>query len=152
MSSRPLFSEALSLFQAGRPGEAEALLRKCLAAEPQRGEAMELLGGALQAQGRVPEALEWYDRAKAARPGAASLRHNRAQALGMLGRLEEALAELREAVRLDPQLHPAWTQLGSVLAAQGDLVEAERAYRRAIAIRPDHAGAHYNLALLFQQS
>ena len=146
------FQEAVAHFQAGRMAQAERLLRECLAADPRRGEAMELLGGALQAQGRVPEALEWYDRAKVARPAAASLRHNRAQALALLGRLDEALAELREAVRLQPQLQPAWTQLGSVLAARGEAAEAERAYRRAIALQPDHAGAHYNLALLLQET
>lgn len=146
------FQQAVAHFQAGRMAEAERLLRQCLAAEPRRGEALELLGGALQAQGRAPEALEWYDRAKAERPAAASLRHNRAQALAALGRLDEALAELAEAVRLKPDLHQAWTQMGSVRAARGEPAEAERAYRKALAIAPNHPGAHYNLALLLQES
>lgn len=146
------FQEAVAMFQAGRMPEAEAMLRQCLAVEPQRGEAMELMGGVLQAQGRIAEALEWYDRAKAARPTAPSLRHNRAQALAMLGRTDEALVELREAVRLQPSLHQAWTQMGAVLGARGEALEAERAYRRALSIKPDHPNIHYNLGLLFQES
>lgn len=148
--SEALFREALDHFQNGRMGEAESFLRVCIAAEPQRAEALELLGGALYAQGRMTEALEWYDRARPLRPGSPSLRHNRAQALVALGRAAEALAELEEAVRLKPDLHPAWNQMGAVLAAAGDAAGAERAYRRALALRPDHAETHYNLALLFQ--
>jgi tetratricopeptide (TPR) repeat protein len=147
---RALFQEALQNFQSGRVAEAEGLLRACVAADPARGEALELLGGAVSAQGRLAEALDWYDRAKRLRPESPSLRHNRAQALFALGRAPEALAELEEAVRLKPDMHPAWNQMGAVLAAAGDAPGAERAYRRAIGLRPDHAETHYNLALLFQ--
>lgn len=150
--SQALFQEALANFQSGRVAEAESLLRACIAADPQRAEAFELLGGAISAQGRAAEALEWYDRAKPMRPASPSLRHNRAQVLFALGRAPEALAELEEAVRLKPDMHPAWNQMGAVLAAAGDAAGAERAYRRALALRPDHAETHYNLALLFQGS
>lgn len=145
------FREALALFQAGRMTDAEERLRRCLEAQPGRAEAMELLGGALYAQGRVEEALRSYDAARALRPDSASLRHNRAQALAALGRAPEALSELREAVRLKPDLHQAWTQAGGLLAALGEPAEAERAYRRAISLKPDHPGAHYNLGLLFHE-
>jgi tetratricopeptide (TPR) repeat protein len=45
-----------------------------------------------------------------------------------------------------------WNLLGNVLAHSGDAAGAERAYRRAMALRPDDAGAVYNLALLFQNA
>ncbi|MEO7741391.1 MAG: tetratricopeptide repeat protein, partial [Usitatibacter sp.] len=149
---RSPFQEALDLFAAGQMARAEDVLRALAGGESTPPEALELLGGALSAQGRTAEALEWYDRAKAVRPSSPSLRHNRAQALAMLGRPREALAELEEAVRLKPDLHPAWNQMGGVLAALGEIAAAERAYRRALALKPDHAETHYNLGLLFQES
>ncbi|MGZ5078742.1 MAG: tetratricopeptide repeat protein [Usitatibacter sp.] len=147
-----MLPRALQLFQAGRMAEAETLLRQLVAAEPARVEALELLGAALSTQGRMQEALPWFDRARELRPTSASVRHNRAQALFALGRLEEARDELREAVALKPDLHPAWNLLGGVLAALRDSAGAESAYRRALALRPDHAETHYNLGLHFQEN
>jgi tetratricopeptide (TPR) repeat protein len=147
-----MLREALTLFQAGRMEQAEAILRQLVAAEPQRVEALELLGATLSTQGRMAEALPWFDRARELRPTSPSVRHNRAQALFALGRLEDARDELQEAVVLKPDLHPAWNLLGGVLAALRDAAGAERAYRRALALRPDHAETHYNLGLHFQES
>jgi tetratricopeptide (TPR) repeat protein len=149
-AARPALAEALALFQAGRMPEAERVARQCLAAEPQRPEAHELLGAALAAQGRAEEALAFFDRARELRPQSPSIRHNRAQALFAVGRLADARDDAQEATRLKPDLQAAWNLLGNVLAGLGDDSGAERAYRRAIALRPDHAETHYNLALLFQ--
>jgi len=129
--------------------DAENVLREVVSASA-RPEAIELLGGAVAAQGRVEEALELYDRAMASRAGSPSLRTNRARALMALGRLDEALQEALEAVRIKPDLHPAWNQLAGIHAARGEAAQAERAYRRALSLKPDHADTHYNLALLFQ--
>jgi tetratricopeptide (TPR) repeat protein/ADP-heptose:LPS heptosyltransferase len=147
-----MLPQALQHFQAGRMAEAEAILRKVVADEPQRVEALELLGAALSTQGRMDEALPWFDRALALRPTSPSVRHNRAQALFALGRPEEARDELQQAVALKPDLHPAWNLLGGVLAVLRDSAGAERAYRRALTLRPDHAETHYNLGLHFQEN
>ena len=147
-----MLRQALSLFEAGRMAEAEALLRRIVVAEPRSVEALELLGAALSAQGRFVEALPWFDAAKELRPTSPSIRHNRAQALFGLGRAAEARDDLAQAVESNPGLHPAWNLLGGVLAALGDTAGAERAYRRALLLRPDHAETHYNLGLLFQES
>ena len=103
---RDALQEALALYQAGRLAEAEARLRGIVFGEPQRGEALELLGATLSSRGRFGEALEWFDRARAAKPASASIRHNRARVLDLLGRPAEALDEARKAVELKPDLHP----------------------------------------------
>ena len=149
---RPMLGEAIAYFQQGRLAEAEAVARQCVATEPLRPEAHEVLGAALSAQGRAAEALPSFDRARELHPASASIRHNRAQALFNLRRFAEARDELQEAVRLKPELHPAWNLLGNTLAALGDAAGAERAYRRALALRPDHAETQYNLALFFQHA
>jgi tetratricopeptide (TPR) repeat protein len=142
------FEDAYAHLRAGRFAEAEALLRRMVAARPGHAEALEMLGVVIAQGGRPSEALEWLDRAIAQRPEAAGPRHNRAQALFALGRVAEARTELERAVETQPDLHAAWNLLGSVLAAQGD-ARAEQAYRRALTLKPDHPETHYNLGVLF---
>ncbi len=149
--SAAAFDQALVLFRAGRMAECETALGELLAAHPDAVEALELLGAARGAQGRPGEALAALDRARALRPASASIRHNRAQALFALRRLEEARAELEKLVRMHDEYQPSWNLLGSVLAALGAAPAAERAYRRAIALGPAQPQAQYNLGLLFQQ-
>jgi tetratricopeptide (TPR) repeat protein len=144
------FEEAFALFRAGRFAESEARLRAVVDAAPDRIEALELMGLALASQQRPGDALPWFERALALRPGSPGLRHNRAQALFALGRLDEARGEVERAVGERADFHAGWNLLGSVLAALGD-AGAERAYRRALALRPDHADTHYNFGVLLQQ-
>ena len=59
-----------------------------------------------------------------------------------LGRIEEALGDLRHLTSLDPQDADAHLGLGAQLQLIGRPEEAEAACRRALAIRPDYARAH----------
>ena len=136
--------------RAGRLAEAEAVLKRAVTSRPNP-EALEMLGIVLAQQGRAYEALDWFDRAIAARPEGPGARHNRAQALFALGRVSEARAALDELIAANPDLHASWNLLGSVLAAQGD-PSAEQAYRRALMLRPDHAETHYNLGVFFLEA
>ncbi len=64
------------------------------------------------------------------------------------GRIEEAIAEYREAVRLDPNYSPAHNNLANALAARpGGLSEAVEEYRAALALNPDSAESHNNLGM-----
>ncbi len=146
------FNQALGLFNAGRMAECESVLGRLLAEHPGAVEALELLGAARGAQGRPREALEALDRARALRPSSITIRHNRAQALFALGRLDDARTELDKLVRMHADYQPSWNLLGSVLAGLGDVPGAERAYRRAMAMAPEQPQAPYNLGLLFQQA
>jgi Flp pilus assembly protein TadD len=65
------------------------------------------------------------------------------------GRLEEAEAEDREAVRLKEDYAQAYTNLARDLGAQGRLEEAEVECRKAIRLRRDLPEAHSNLGNVF---
>ena len=56
-----------------------------------------------------------------------------------MGRLDQAAARYREALRLDPALVDAHTNLGTILRAQGDLMGAVRVYETAIRHAPEDA-------------
>ena len=58
------------------------------------------------------------------------------------GKLEEAIAEYRTAIRLKPDYADAHTNLGAALNDQGKFAEAIPELREAIRLKPDYAGAH----------
>ena len=71
--------------------------------------------------------------------------HNLGNALHSQGKLDEAIAEYRTAIRLKPDYAEAHNNLGAALGAQGKTEEAIAECRTAIRIKPDYAEAHNNL-------
>jgi tetratricopeptide (TPR) repeat protein len=72
----------------------------------------------------------------------------RGLALRRLGRLEEAISSFRASLALADRQPHTHNNLGSALLAAGNRIEAEKHYRRALALKPDYADAKYNLGLL----
>ena len=68
-----------------------------------------------------------------------------------MGKLEEAIAEYREALRLKPDYPEAHANLGNALKDQGKLDEAITECREALRLKPDYAEAHYNLGNALSQ-
>lgn len=104
------------------------------------------LGVVLHDQGDSAGAAECYRRAIALKPGYATAYDNLGVALQDLDDFEEAESCGRQAVELDPQNAAAWANLGVALG-QSDIGEEQRCMERAIAVEPDFAAAHWNLAL-----
>ncbi len=75
---------------------------------------------------------------------------NRGLALIREGRAQAALAELREAIRLDPCLPGARNNLGIALQVLGDTDAAEAEFRAAIQLAPDLYPARFNLGNLLR--
>jgi Flp pilus assembly protein TadD len=71
--------------------------------------------------------------------------NNLGMALAEQNRLDEAIAEFREVLRIDPLDADGHHNLGNVLARQGRLEQAVAQFHEALRIRPDHAKAHYDL-------
>jgi Flp pilus assembly protein TadD len=76
------------------------------------------------------------------------IRHNLGELQLRRGAVEEAIANLSEALRLEPRYAPAAVTLGVAYAAAGRPEEAIASYRRALALDPTQARAHNNLGAL----
>jgi len=63
-----------------------------------------------------------------------------------VGRIEDAIDHLREALRLNPEHAEAHNNLGSALQSTGRLSEAIAHFRRAVRIKPHDDRVHFNLA------
>ncbi len=74
--------------------------------------------------------------------------HNLAVVLNEQGRLDEAIAEYRTAIRLDPDNAKAYGNLAAILCSiKPDQVEGRAALREAIRLDPGDVNSHYNLAV-----
>jgi predicted Zn-dependent protease len=117
--------------------------------------ALLLLGGCATATPRstqeaAEEPTEQVARPKAANPQARAYHHFAvAQLLARGGTLPEAIAELREAIALDPNTPALWTQLAQWLARTNAPAEALNAARKAVELDPSNQDAYITLAGAF---
>ncbi|MFI5184848.1 MAG: tetratricopeptide repeat protein [Vicinamibacteria bacterium] len=81
-----------------------------------------------------------------------ALVHMRAAvSLERAGRLDEAAEQYTQILEARPESLRAWVNLGNLEAGRGRPQDAERAYRRALAVSPDDPDALNNLAWLLLQ-
>jgi tetratricopeptide (TPR) repeat protein len=89
---------------------------------------------------------------------AIAVTRNNYAAHNMLGRawflqrqVNEAIRELQEVVRLNPDFAEAYCNLGRAYVSQGQLDEAIAYYQKALDVRPDYVAAHNSLGSLLLQ-
>ena len=105
------------------------------------------LGLALQAQGKLSEAMNYYREAIRLKSDLAEAHNNLGVALREQDRSDESVASYREALRLKPDYAEAHSNLGLVLHDKGEFDEAMTCHRHALRSWPDLADAHVNLSL-----
>ena len=77
----------------------------------------------------------------------ADAHYNLGAALARRGQIDEAVAQYRSALKIEPDYAMAYNNLGLALADRGQVDEAIVQYRKALEIAPGCAKAHYNLGL-----
>ena len=92
-----------------------------------------------------------YQRAIELNPAFATARHWHGFCLGMLGRTDEALAEMRRAQELNPLSLIIRTHLGLILYLGRRYDEAIAQLRQTLEMEPDFAAAHYFLGWAHEQ-
>ena len=91
-----------------------------------------LLGVARRAAGDPAAALQALEPLLAAQPNWAAAHYETGITLSALDRRPDALAALRRAIALKPDLPDAWRQIGDLLVLQGDAQGADAAYAQHI--------------------
>ncbi len=79
-------------------------------------------------------------------PEKARPRYNLGVVIGHQGRVEEAIEQYREAIRIKPDHEKANNNLGNALVNLGKRDEAVDYFNKALRKNPDYADAHNNLA------
>jgi tetratricopeptide (TPR) repeat protein len=76
----------------------------------------------------------------------------RANALAGLNKVEDAVAEIEQAIRADPDRSESYASLGLMQLIRGDRVQAEAAFKKAIDTNPKSAQARLALANFYAMS
>ena len=108
------------------------------------------LGGALEAEGRLAEALGHYQRATQLAPEAVETHYNLGNALRQAGRLPEAAGAYERALELQPDFHHALVNLGILYLQANQAGRAEPLLERAVRLRPDLPEVHLQLGVLYR--
>ena len=128
---------ARALERAGQPREAEAMLVKQLGLGT-NGDTLEAVSGFYERQGRLGDAVALFTTELGKRPTDEVLRFALAVALERSGAWAKAVEEMKVLVQTNPQNAPALNFIAYTLADRGgDLDEAERYMKLALAVRPD---------------
>ncbi|MDH2326479.1 tetratricopeptide repeat protein [Cereibacter sp. SYSU M97828] len=143
-----------AMFAEDRGGDAIEVL-KLLASDHQDALTVQLaLGDALRREERYPEAIAAYDKVETLL-GTPERRHwpiffSRGMSHEQLDQWDEAEADLRQALALDPEQPHVLNYLGYSLVEQGrELPEALDMIERAVAARPDSGAIQDSLAWAF---
>jgi tetratricopeptide (TPR) repeat protein len=140
---------AAALDQAGRKDEAIQCLTETLRLDPNNAMAYDARGVLRIHQWKLEEALSDFTHEEQIRP-AAYAHYHRGAILKQLGRKDEALPELAEALRLGGML-PEFTvhaqmDLGVLLGEKGKYAEAAAQFSQALTIDPNFQPARKDLA------
>src|SRR5215469_9523510 len=131
------------LLDGARYAELESAAVEVLETHPHSALLWQLLGVARARQDKHP--LPALGMAVQCAPEDAAAHLNLGNALGRLGRFEEAAASYRRALKVDPEFAEAHSNLGELCLERGQAEEALRSCQQALRIRPYLAPAHQNL-------
>ena len=134
---------------AGQTAEALTHFRRVIELAPDSAEAHNDLGMALGSQQQLEEAATHFERAAELDPTFVEAHNNLAMTAQLRGRTDEAIARYRDILRI-ARNPVTYNDLGIILAQQDRQDEAITRFRQAIAMAPDQADAHGNLAMLLQ--
>lgn len=108
---------------------------------------------ALERLGKIPEALQGYQRAIELDPKITVAHLNRGAILARDPKqLAEGIASLQQAVRLNPNLAASYYHLGMALERSRNFQGAFDSYRKASLLAPDHYGNAMQLAHLLERA
>jgi tetratricopeptide (TPR) repeat protein len=161
LEAESIFTEALSInpenadlhvglisasLRGERYEEAEASARRAVQLLPNHGHLHHLLAEVLYSRGKLAAAEQSYRTAVYLAPNLADWRGSLALLLGRLGRLDEGLRIIDEAISQSPANPHLLAKKSYLLAENGDLTGARTAAETALSIAPQLAGLYGVLA------
>jgi tetratricopeptide (TPR) repeat protein len=143
---------AANLVLRGRPGDAEAELRRLMDDVPGVAEVHHGLARVLLQERKTDEALTELREALRLRPGFPDALSDLVQVLAATGRAGEALDACREAVERRPDEAQPHLLLGGLLERQGQTDEAARSYAAAVEAAPESVEARRAYGMFLERS
>ena len=136
----------IQLYQTGNMAGTEQRCRKMLEKYPDSYMLLNILGAAVQAQGRIEEAIQFFDQMLLLNPDFSEGYYNRGVAFSETGQRQAAVEDYARAVALNPNFYNAHLNLGLTLDRLGRCDEAIQSFDKAIALEPDNSHGYNNRA------
>jgi predicted Zn-dependent protease len=114
--------------------------------------ALNLLALVRAGQNRLEDAVQLIARALALLPGQPKMLFNYGKMLAVLGRDPEAVKALEAAAVALPDYAEAWNTLAQVQRRMGNLADAEKSFRKVLALQPGHLLAKLSLGTLLNET
>ena len=146
-SLRERLVEGISLHQGGNVEAALTIYAEVLAEDPRQFDALRLTAAARLARGEPSLALDFFDRALEVRRDIGEVWRLRADALALVGRLQEAADSLEQSLRWEAPIAERWARLGQWRYELRQFAAAQHAAGRLVQLAPQSAAAWFNLAL-----
>ncbi|MGO9527949.1 MAG: tetratricopeptide repeat protein [Verrucomicrobiia bacterium] len=144
---RAQYNLAVTLWHAGRIGDAIPYYERALRIKPNYAEACNNLGVAWMQTGRLSQAIDCLEQALRLKPDFAEAHNNLANALLQAGRMREAIGHFEQALRFNPNYAEVHYKLGEVLEQTGQAEDAIGHFDQALRLKPDFADAHCDLGI-----
>ena len=140
------FAEALAYHQKGKLAEAQEIYVDILKTQPKHFDALHLLGVIAHQTKNNQRAVELIGKAIKVNSGVAAAHYNLGNALGALGKRDEAISSYNQAIHLKSDYFEAYNNLGNILNGLGNFKEAIPYFTQAIQLKRGYFDAHYNMA------
>ena len=143
------YNLAKALNVAGKPEEAVKYYRLAVKYNPYFEQALFNLAHVESQLGLAAESIADYRRFLKMRPGYAKAYFGLGNAYSMNRQYVQAVAAYRQATRLDPGYLFPQINLAAAYMQMGKMDEARRVYEKILAAKPNLAGVHKNLGLIY---
>ncbi|MFT4257549.1 MAG: sulfotransferase [Pseudoxanthomonas sp.] len=140
-------ARAMQALRQGDWAAAERLAGQGLAMFPEQAGLHFAMGVTAAARRRWQQAVGYFGEAAKLRPDRADHAVRLAEALANAHHLREALAEAGRALSLGPKDAALLQTLGVVFIQGNEHARAHELFRKVASLKPEWAGAHFNLAL-----
>jgi len=128
-------------------GSVVSIWQRTVEVVPDNSRAHNNLASALQARGKIDEAIGHLRQALLIDPNMAEVYNNLGMAFIKKGKIDEAITYIHRALQLEPTLAMAHNNLGIAYLGQARLEEAIDCYREAIKLSPGLYEAYNNIAV-----
>ena len=134
------------LYASGDLKSVESFCEVLLAAYPDSAVVYNVLGVALEGQGRSEEALLAYEKTNQKNPGHLDARHNAGVLLSKLGRFEEAREKYIKIIEQSSKDGDAYNNLAVILQKLNQHRLAASYLQKAVVLQPGNASTFFNYA------
>jgi predicted O-linked N-acetylglucosamine transferase (SPINDLY family) len=143
-------NQLIQLYNSGNMEEVESVCKKMLTIYPKSLMILNILGGSLNRQGKLQEAIYTFTQAIKLKPDYVDAYYNRGVAFQGLNQPKEAIKNYDKTIQLKSDYVNAYYNRGVALQELNQLEEAVKNYDKAIEIKPDFFDAYNNRGNIFK--